>query len=59
MEEKEHKERHEFLHKCLDELAADWISYTGKLPSKCTVMELMEWSHQQTINPTVKEKEDE
>jgi hypothetical protein len=47
----EHKERHIQLHKQLDELVADFISVTEKLPSKHTIMELMEWSHQQTINP--------
>ena len=50
----EHKERHVFLHKCLDELAADYISHTERLPSKTTVMELMEWAYQQTLTPTEK-----
>lgn len=49
---KEHKERHVELHKALDELLADWISHTGKLPSKTPITELMAWSHQQTLSPT-------
>lgn len=47
----QHKRRHVRLHKALDELAADFLSHTGKLLSKTTVMALLEWSHQQTINP--------
>jgi len=54
MDIKEHKKRHEELHAALDQLVADWISQTEKLPSKSTVLELMTWSHQQTINPTEK-----
>lgn len=49
---KKHKARHEMLHRMLDELTADMIRHTKKLPSKTTVMELMAWSHEQTQNPT-------
>jgi hypothetical protein len=49
---KEHKARHETLHKNLDELVADFLDHTEALPSRTTVMELMEWSHQQTLSPT-------
>lgn len=49
----DHKTRHVFLHDCLDELVADYISQNNKLMSETTVMELMEWSYQQTLNPTV------
>jgi hypothetical protein len=48
----EHKARHVELHKSLDELLADFIGHTGGLPSQTTVMELIEWSYQQTQNPT-------
>lgn len=48
----QHKERHELLHKCLDELLADFISHTECLPSKTTILTLLEWSHQQTVSPT-------
>jgi len=44
----QHKKRHIKLHKCLDELMADYIDETGKLPSNTTVMELMNWSFLQT-----------
>lgn len=50
-----HRHRHQELHKMLDELAADFLSHSinnGKLLSNTTVMELVEWSYQQTINPT-------
>lgn len=48
----EHIERHKLLHKNLDELIADFITHTTKLPSTTTVMELMKWSYEQTTNPT-------
>jgi len=56
MKAKEHIQRHKELHKSLDELIADFISQTGKLPSKTTLTELMEWSYQQTIKPTESKK---
>jgi len=51
MTEQEHIERHEELHRMLDELIADFIQHTGKLPSQTSILELMEWSHRQTIKP--------
>lgn len=52
MDYKEHKARHQLLHKELDELVADFITHTNSRPSKATVMELIEWSYTQTLNPT-------
>jgi len=49
---KEHKERHIELHKAVDELVADFITHTGKLPSQASLLDLMSWSHEQTLNPT-------
>lgn len=51
---KRYKERHEYLHMILDELVADFIDQTGNLPSKTTIIELMQWSNLQTKNPTKK-----
>lgn len=48
-EEYEHLERHKILHKNLDELVADFIGHTERLPSKTTLFEFMEWAYQQTI----------
>ncbi len=48
---KQHLARHKELHEYLDELVADWITITKKLPSQATIMELMEWSSTQTTNP--------
>lgn len=48
----DHKARHVELHNALDELVADLLLHTNKLPSKTTVMELMQWSYEQTLNPT-------
>jgi hypothetical protein len=46
-----HRGRHQLLHSHLDELVADWITHTKKLPSKSTVLELMEWSSKQAKRP--------
>lgn len=48
----EHKKRHQELHRALDELVADWILHTGRRPSACTVMDLMQWAFQQAEAPT-------
>ena len=47
----EHRQRHIELHKYLDELLADFIQFTGKLPSQTTIMELIKWSYKQTTKP--------
>lgn len=52
MNKEEHKARHVELHKSFDELLADFIDHTGGLPSKTTLMEFMNWSHEQTLEPT-------
>lgn len=52
MDKEEHKQRHEILHKELDELLADYIRHTGKPISNTTLLELMEWSFKQTKKPT-------
>lgn len=49
-----HKKTHEILHQMFDELVADFIEHTGRLPSETTVMELIQWSHEQTKNPSEK-----
>ena len=43
-----HRKRHILLHKYLDELVADFINHTNKLPSETTLMTLMKWSFEQT-----------
>ena len=48
----EHRQRHIALHQALDELVADWIMQTDKRPSANTVLELMQWSNEQTRWPT-------
>jgi len=52
MTPEEHKARHIMLHKHFDELLADWIDHTRSLPSTSTVKDLMEWSFEQTVNPS-------
>lgn len=52
MELEEHIKKHKELHKCFDELMADFLKHTGNLPSQTNLMELGEWSNKQTKNPT-------
>jgi len=48
-----HQARHYLLHQHLDELVADYLRHhRDALPSKVSVAELLEWSFQQTLNPT-------
>lgn len=54
MSPEQHKKRHLELHNALDELAADMLNQTDRLPSNTSVMDLMEWSYKQTQNPTNK-----
>jgi hypothetical protein len=48
-----HRQRHVELHQALDELAADWVVHQprGKVFSNSSIMELIQWSHVQTIEP--------
>lgn len=57
MTPEDHKEIHRHLHEALDQLVADYITHNEKTPSNTTVMELMAWSFDQTLNPTVKGEE--
>lgn len=52
MTEQEHRERHELLHKMFDELAADFIAQMDRRLTDTTLLELLEWSHEQTKHPT-------
>jgi hypothetical protein len=50
----EHRERHRLLHKVLDEVVADFLRHNANAHmTNTTIMQLMEWSHQQTITPDV------
>jgi hypothetical protein len=46
-----HKARHMILHAALDELVADFVTNTQRLPSETSLTELMEWSYEQTHKP--------
>lgn len=55
MTAEEHIEKHKALHKAFDELLADFIIHNpDHRLSTLRVMELVEWSHSQTVNPTEK-----
>lgn len=59
MTENEHKQRHIELHKNLNELVVNFIQHNdGALLSQTSVMDLMRWSHEQTINPTASKLEE-
>ena len=52
MNPEEHKKRHEELHVSLDELTADFLGHTKARLSEASIMDLIQWSHGQTVNPT-------
>lgn len=48
----EHIQRHQELHRKLDELVADYLTFNrGRLLGATTVMELVQWSAKQTTDP--------
>jgi hypothetical protein len=52
MNQKEHKEIHLELHKNLDMLLEDFIIHNDKkYIGNTTILELVEWSYQQTLTP--------
>jgi hypothetical protein len=52
MNAKEHRARHVALHASLDELAADYLTHNrDKRLGDTSVLQLLEWSHRQTIDP--------
>ena len=52
MNTEEHIQQHKDLHTSLDELLADFIGHTERNLSNTTLMEFLEWSHSQTVNPS-------
>lgn len=56
MKPAEHKKRHIELHKALDELFADFIiHYPNEIHfTQMPIIKLLEWSYQQTLEPTEK-----
>lgn len=50
MTQEDHSTRHRMLHEHLDELIGDYISSTHKLLKNVTVLELLDWSHSQTLD---------
>lgn len=52
MTPEEHKQRHIQLHNSFDELFADFIGHTGRLPIQTTLIDFLNWSYDQTIKPT-------
>lgn len=48
-----HKQRHEALHKALDELVADFLEHNPNArPSTTSVLDLMQWSAREVAQPT-------
>lgn len=52
MNRDEHIEIHKGLFKALDKLLGDFIQETHQLPSETTLMEFLDWTKEQTINPS-------
>lgn len=52
MTRKEHRARHKMLHAFMDELVADFLRHNPTKGLRSSLLELMEWSHSQTIEPT-------
>jgi len=44
-------EKHRLLHAALDELVADFLCHTERLPSTTSVLDLMRWSNRQAQDP--------
>jgi hypothetical protein len=57
MTHEEHRERHKILHRHLDELFADYIEHHhGEREfTQMPLIKLIQWSYEQTFNPTEKE----
>lgn len=54
MTKQEHIAKHQELHKCLDELVADYIAHNpNDLLSNNSIMTLIQWSHTQTQENTI------
>ena len=51
MTKDEHIKIHKELHKNLDILIADYVTCTGKSLSSSSILDLIYWSYNQTINP--------
>ncbi len=53
MNRNDHIKRHQELHTCLDELAADYLVHNrGTTLGGTSILDLMQWSNSQTIEPT-------
>jgi len=52
MNKEEHKKRHVMLHHCLDELLADFVKHKNEPVLRLPIQELLDFSYQQTQNPT-------
>jgi hypothetical protein len=51
----DHRERHQELHRRLDELIADYLTQVkGAMLTTSSLMDLVKWSNRQTIAPTIR-----
>ena len=54
MDKKEHIKWHMEAHSWLDRLIADYLGHTGKTLRETDLLDLLSWSHKQTVNPDEK-----
>lgn len=47
-----HERIHRWLHKSLDQLVADYIGHTKKMPSETNLLDFMNWSAGEKESPT-------
>jgi hypothetical protein len=53
LDPEQHRERHIMLHKLLDELLADYLTQTKDGSITDQIVNLLQWSHAQTLAPTI------
>lgn len=59
MTKEEHLNCHIKLHENLDKLVGDYINCTVKTLTRSSIMDLMQWSHEQTKIETLCHRENE
>jgi len=59
MKREQHIKAHQRWHETLDRIVAHYFATTRKLPTQSTIMDLLEWSRDEAIEPTPDPMEEE